>query len=331
MARPVDVDALSTAVLAGDRAALARAITLVESTREDHRARSVELLHRVLPRTGGAVRVGISGTPGVGKSTFIEAVGIHLVTDLGRRVAVLAVDPSSRRTGGSILGDKTRMAELSRSPHAFIRPSPSAGTLGGVARRTREVMLLCEAAGYDTVLVETVGVGQSETAVAGMTDLFLLLVAPAGGDELQGVKRGVMELADVLAVNKCDGDLRAQALATLSDYTAALRLTRHGHEAPTAAVSSVTGEGIDELWELIMCAHTELRDSGELARRRSEQQRGWLWDEVTERVLAAFHADPAVGALVAGIEAEVVAGRLLPGDGAERLLNAWKDRLGPHR
>jgi LAO/AO transport system kinase len=325
VARPVDVETLSAAVLAGDRAALARAITLVESTRDDHRARSVELLARVLDRTGRSVRVGISGTPGVGKSTLIESLGKHLVDDLGRRVAVLAVDPSSRRTGGSILGDKTRMAELSRSPNAFIRPSPSSGTLGGVARRTREVMLLCEAAGFDVVLVETVGVGQSETAVAGMTDLFLLLVAPAGGDELQGVKRGVMELADVLAVNKCDGDLRAQAMATLADYGAALQLTRrpHGLVPRSLAVSAATGEGIDGLWSVIADAHGELVGSGELARRRADQQRSWLWDEVRERVLAAFHADPVVAGLAPSVEADVVAGRMLPGDGAARLLGAW--------
>jgi LAO/AO transport system kinase len=321
----VDPAELAAAVVAGDRAALARAITLVESTRTDDRSRSVELLRRLLPSTGAAVRVGISGTPGVGKSTFIEALGLHLSGPLGRRVAVLAVDPSSRLHGGSILGDKTRMAELARSPRAFIRPSPSSGTLGGVARRTREVMLLCEAAGFDTVLVETVGVGQSETAVASMTDLFLLLVAPAGGDELQGVKRGVMELADVLAVNKCDGDLRAQARATLADYTAALHLTRpQGAGAPrTIAISSVTGEGIAELWSMIIGAHRELRESGMLRVRRSEQQRTWMWDEVHERVLAAFRADATVAVLASALEADVAAGRVLPGEAADRLIEAW--------
>jgi LAO/AO transport system kinase len=314
-------------IVAGDRVTLAKAITLVESTRDDHRREALALLDLLAPQTGGSIRIGISGTPGVGKSTFIEAFGMHLVSDEHqRRVAVLAVDPSSRRTGGSILGDKTRMEELSRSPRAFIRPSPSAGTLGGVARRTREVLLLCEAAGYDTVLVETVGVGQSETAVARLTDIFVLLVAPAGGDELQGVKRGVMELADIVAVNKCDGDLRTQAMATLSDYSAALHLTRSrgsGPEPSARTISARTGDGIAEMWADLQARDHMLRSSGLLVNNRSDQQRSWLWDEVQERVLQVFRADPTVAAKLADLELDVAAGSRSPGAAAEELITSW--------
>src|SRR5947208_3828114 len=235
-------------VVDGDRRALARAITRVESTRADHRAEAEALLAEVLPHVGGAMRVGISGAPGAGKSTFIEALGLHLV-ERDHRVAVLAVDPSSTRSGGSILGDKTRMEELTRSPHAFVRPSPTSGTLGGVARRTREALLLCEAAGFDVVLVETVGVGQSEVKVAAMVDLFLVLVAPGGGDELQGLKRGIMELADLVVVNKADGDLAATAAHTAADYAAALHLVRPRTPVWTPRVltcSALTGLGIPE-------------------------------------------------------------------------------------
>src|SRR6478609_2732879 len=245
--------ALADAVRAGDRRSLARAITLVESTRPDHREETAALLDELMPATGGATRVGISGAPGAGKSTFIEALGLHLVDD-GRRVAVLAVDPSSARGGGSILGDKTRMEQLSRSPHAFIRPSPSKGTLGGVARRTREALLVCEAAGFDVVLVETVGVGQSEVAVAGLVDLFLLLLAPGAGDELQGVKRGIVELADLIVVNKADGDLVDLARHTAADYAHALHLVRSSDANAMDRVrtcSALLGEGIDELWTTI--------------------------------------------------------------------------------
>ena len=244
---------LAEQIVAGDRRALARAITIVESTRPDHREEAAALLTEVLPHTGGAIRIGISGAPGSGKSTFIEAFGLHLV-EHGHRVAVLAVDPSSTRTGGSILGDKTRMGELTRSDSAFVRPSPTAGTLGGVARRTREAMLLCEAAGFDVVMVETVGVGQSEVAVAGMVDLFAVLVAPGAGDELQGIKRGIIELADVVVVNKNDGELAPAAKTTATDYSSALRLVRSKTQAWTprvVLVSALEGTGIDDLWSTV--------------------------------------------------------------------------------
>ncbi|MBX3284786.1 MAG: methylmalonyl Co-A mutase-associated GTPase MeaB, partial [Actinobacteria bacterium] len=249
-----DVEELAGAVVAGDRRALARAITLVESTRADHRSQAAALLDEVLPRSGGAVRVGISGPPGVGKSTFIEAVGSH-VTGAGHRLAVLAVDPSSSRSGGSILGDKTRMETLARNPQAFIRPSPSGGELGGVARRTREAMLLCEAAGFDVVVVETVGVGQSELAVADLVDLFVLLASPSGGDDLQGIKRGIMELADLVVVTKADGDLATSANHAAADLRRAIHLLRpkyEGLETETLLVSSPTGTGIAEVWDHVV-------------------------------------------------------------------------------
>ncbi len=285
----------------GDRRALARAITLVESTRSDHRSDALALLDCLAGLAERAsFRIGITGTPGVGKSTFIEAFGLHLCNDLGLRVAVLAVDPSSSRTGGSILGDKTRMAELSRHPYAYIRPSPSGGTLGGVARRTRDVIRLVEAANYDVVLIETVGVGQSETAVSNLSDAFVLLVAPGGGDELQGVKRGIMELADLVVVNKCDGPLEPQARSTLADYTSALRLIRPSSPAwtPTAlAVSSVSGFGVAEVWSTLTQLRASRESAGEFAARRLEQQNSWLWTEVTERLLDDLRADDRVGAI----------------------------------
>lgn len=302
-------------IVGGDRRALARAITLVESTRDDHRAEAVALLER-LPHHGSAFRIGITGTPGVGKSTLIEAIGLHLV-GLGLRVAVLAVDPSSSRTGGSILGDKTRMTELARHPNAFIRPTAAGGTLGGVARRTREVIRVVEGAGYDVVIVETVGVGQSETAVANLTDAFVLLVAPAGGDELQGVKRGIMELADIIVVNKCDGDLEAQARSTLSDYASALRLMRPTSTlwTPQAiAASAVTGLGVSEVWATLR----ELRAARapEESQRRAEQDRSWLWTELTERITDHLRADDRVRA----VEAEVLTGGLTTSRGVDAIL-----------
>ncbi len=282
----------------GDRRALARAITLVESTRSDHRVDALALLDCLAGLAErSSFRIGITGTPGVGKSTFIEAFGLHLCNDLGLRVAVLAVDPSSSRTGGSILGDKTRMAELSRHPYAYIRPSPSGGTLGGVARRTRDVIRLVEAANFDVVLIETVGVGQSETAVSNLSDAFVLLVAPGGGDELQGVKRGIMELADLVVVNKCDGPLEPQARSTLADYTSALRLIRPSSPAwtPTAlAVSSVSGFGVAEVWSTLTQLRSARESAGEFAARRLEQQNSWLWTEVTERLLDDLRADDRV-------------------------------------
>jgi LAO/AO transport system kinase len=311
---------LAAGVESGDRRALARAITLVESTRPDHRGRATALLEALGHHRGRSFRVGITGTPGVGKSTFIESFGLHLCDEEGLRIAVLAVDPSSSRTGGSILGDKTRMAGLARHPHAFIRPSPAAGTLGGVARRTREVMLLCEAAGFDAVVVETVGVGQSETTVAEVTDAFVLLVAPAGGDELQGVKRGIMELADLIVVNKCDGDLEAQARATLSDYASALRLMRPTSPAWTPVAvpaSAATGYGIAEVWQTL----TRLRSARahEMASRRAEQDRAWFWEEVRGRIVERMRADERTAKLLADVDA----GRRTPVGAAEELLSTW--------
>lgn len=321
----MSADDLTAGVLAGDRRSLARAITLVESSRADHRERADVLLDEILLATGSAVRVGISGAPGVGKSTFIEAFGLHL-TAAGKQVAVLAVDPSSRRTGGSILGDKTRMEMLARDPAAFIRPSPSGGTLGGVARRTREAMLLCEAAGFDVVLVETVGVGQSELAVADMVDLFLLLVSPGGGDELQGIKRGIMELADLVLVTKADGDLETAARHACADHKRALQLLRRPHPEldPTALlVSSTTGSGIAEVWDRIVHDHEILRSRGALDRLRADQRRAWLWSEVTETLTDRLRTDPRVAALVPEVEEQVQAGTLSPVLGARRLLDAF--------
>ncbi len=307
----------------GDRRALARAITLAESTRADHRDEAEALLAEVLPHTGNAIRIGISGAPGAGKSTFIEALGLHVVAE-GHRVAVLAVDPSSTRSGGSILGDKTRMEQLTRSPDAFVRPSPTRGTLGGVARRTREALLLCEAAGFDTVLVETVGVGQSEVAVAAMVDMFLVLVAPAGGDELQGLKRGIMELADLVVVNKADGDLAAAAAATASDYASALHLLRPRSAewfARVVTCSALEGTGVPEVWAAVEEFRTA--SAGALPQRRAEQAREWLWSEITESLTDALRADPAVADLARQLESAVAAGTTTPTAAARTILDAF--------
>jgi LAO/AO transport system kinase len=317
------VNALAKGVLDGDRRSLARAITLAESTRVDHRSEAAALLAELLPATGGSVRIGISGAPGAGKSTFIETLGLHLI-DQRHRVAVLAVDPSSTRSGGSILGDKTRMEQLTRSPDAFVRPSPTGGTLGGVARRTREVLLLCEAAGFDVVLVETVGVGQSEVAVAAMVDLFLVLVSPGGGDELQGIKRGIMELADLVVVNKADGDLAAAARTTASDYAAALHLVRPRTAAWSPHVltcSALLGIGIAEVWAAI---ETYLdATASERAVRRADQARAWMWSEVTEALVESMRADPTVADLAGRLEADVAAGTVTPTAAAQAVLQAF--------
>lgn len=311
---------LAAAVLAGDRRALARGITLVESTRPDHREQAEALLEHLLPHAGRAVRLGVSGAPGVGKSTLIEALGL-LVVGRGHRLAVLAIDPSSSRSGGSILGDKTRMAELARHDSAFIRPSPAGTTLGGVARRTREAMVLCEAAGADVIIVETVGVGQSETAVAAMTDLFLLLVSPGGGDELQGIKRGIMELADVVAVNKADGDLLPAANRAVAAYSGALHLMIPRHrDLPAAAlpVSALEGTGLDGLWDELLRRRAHLDASGELRAMRAEQARDWMWSEVREGLID--RARRAAGPLAAELEARVGDGAVLPHLAAARIL-----------
>ena len=327
----MDIAALAEAIIGGERRALARAITLVESGRADHRAAAVALLERLRADTAGrsALRLGLSGTPGVGKSTFIEAFGLML-TGAGKRVAVLAVDPSSARSGGSILGDKTRMDRLSRDAHAFIRPSPSQTSLGGVARRTREAILLCEAAGFDLVLIETVGVGQSETMVADMTDLFILLMAPAGGDELQGVKRGIMEMADMILVNKADGDLKAAATRTCADYAGALRLLRRRPEDPPGfpkalLVSSLTGAGLEPAWEEMQALADWRRDEGHLDRRRAAQARRWFEEEVRQGLLARLTSDPDIRARMADLGAAVEEGRTTPAAAAAGIL----DRIGP--
>lgn len=319
----LDVEALVDAVSGGDRRALARAITLVESTRPDHRADAAALLDALLPRTGGAVRFGVSGPPGVGKSTFIEALGSHVI-GAGHRLAVLAVDPSSARSGGSILGDKTRMETLARAPEAFIRPSPAGGELGGVARRTREALLLCEAAGFDVVVVETVGVGQSELAVAELVDLFVLLASPGGGDELQGIKRGIMELADLIVVTKADGDLANAAHHAAADLRRAVHLLRPKHagiEVETLEVSSPTGVGVAEVWERIEALHEHLASTGQLDALRADQATAWMWDEVRAGLAERFRADPRVAEELPVLEAAVRDGSVAATAAAQQLLD----------
>ncbi|HTZ76392.1 MAG TPA: methylmalonyl Co-A mutase-associated GTPase MeaB [Stellaceae bacterium] len=325
----IDVTALAAALGRGDRRALARAITLVESTREDHRLAAERLLAAVLPKSSDkSIRLGISGAPGVGKSTFIESFGL-LVIERGHRLAVLAIDPSSKRGGGSLLGDKTRMAELARRSECFIRPTPAGATLGGVARRTREAILLCEAAGFDCVIVETVGVGQSETAVADMVDMFLLLLSPGGGDDLQGLKKGIVELADLILVNKADGDLKAAASRAVADYRHALRLLRPpapGWTAEVHGVSALTREGLPEVWALVEKHRAVMAKSGELKRRRADQARAALWREIGEGLLDAFRASRSIAAKLGEIEAEVAAGKESSLAAARRLLDLFLKR-----
>ncbi|WP_424832917.1 methylmalonyl Co-A mutase-associated GTPase MeaB [Ruegeria sp.] len=314
---------LGDRILNGERRALARAITLVESGRSDHRAQAAALLDRLSGADRQALRIGLSGTPGVGKSTFIESFGMML-TGQGLRVAVLAVDPSSARSGGSILGDKTRMERLSREKNAFIRPSPSQSHLGGVARRTREAIALCEAAGFDVVLIETVGVGQSETVVAEMSDLFLLLLAPAGGDELQGVKRGIMEMADMILINKADGDLKATATRTCADYAGALRLLRKRPQDPEGfpkamTVSAVEEHGLEHAWEEMQSLIAWRREAGYWAQNRAVQAQYWFEQEVRAALLARLSTTQARG-LLGRLGAEVRAGKLSPSAAAERML-----------
>ncbi|GAA0989092.1 methylmalonyl Co-A mutase-associated GTPase MeaB [Acrocarpospora macrocephala] len=306
----MSVRAYADGVLSGSRRGIARAITLVESTRADHRELAQELLAELAPHAGKARRVGISGVPGVGKSTFIEALGTHL-TGLDAQVAVLAVDPSSTRSGGSILGDKTRMARLAVDPKAFIRPSPTAGTLGGVAKATREAMVVVEAAGYDTVLVETVGVGQSETAVAEMVDTFLLLTLARTGDQLQGIKKGVLELADVIAVNKADGEHEMSAKRAARELSGALRLIRS--ETPVLTCSGLTGAGLEELWAQVL-RHQERTD---LVAKRQRQAVDWTWAMVRDRVLADLRE--RTDALAPLVEAQVLDGTLTPVQAADLL------------
>lgn len=323
-----DPDAIAADLLSGDRRALARGITLVESTRPDHRAQAEALLRAVLPKSGQSIRLGISGVPGVGKSTFIESFGGHLIAE-GHRVAVLAVDPSSARSRGSILGDKTRMELLARNPAAFIRPSPAAGTLGGVARRTREAMLLCEAAGFDVVIVETVGVGQSETAVADMVDMFVLLLLPGGGDELQGIKKGIVELADLVVVNKADGEMEKAATRAVGDYRNALALIRAGSalwKPPILRCSALEGTGIADIWETIGRYRETMQAAGAFGQRRAEQARAWMWNEVQESLIQALRQHPAVREALPALEADVLDGTLPPAVAARDLVARFLGR-----
>jgi LAO/AO transport system kinase len=305
---------LAEGIRAGDRATLARAITLIESKRADHRDEAHQLVQELLPATGKAVRLGITGAPGAGKSTTIDALGTYLTRE-GHKVAVLAVDPSSSRTGGSILGDKTRMPRLAGDAHAFIRPSPASGTLGGVAAKTRETMLVCEAAGYNVVIVETVGIGQSETAVADMTDFFLVLMLPGAGDELQGLKKGIVELADMIAVNKADGDNIERAKQAAAEYRAALNILNPQSATwspPVVTYSAHTGIGIPELWNQVLTHKDKTSASGELEQRRRKQQVKWMWTMLEERLTARLRGDPAVRAKLKQTEAAVAGGKLTP-------------------
>jgi LAO/AO transport system kinase len=320
-----EIDDLAMRLVEGERQALAKAITLIESTRGDHREKAETLLQRLMPQTGGAVRLGLSGAPGVGKSTFVEAFGKYLTAhDL--KVAVLAIDPSSKRSGGSILGDKTRMEELARDSRAFIRPSPSGGSLGGVARRTRETLLLAEAAGFDVVIVETVGVGQSETMVADMVDMFLLLLSPAGGDELQGIKRGIMELADLVIVTKADGELIPAARRAAIQCKAALSFMQPKTEywrAEVLTVSALKGQGMEEIWQRVGAHHRSFTSTNALSQLRAAQAVAALWREVEETMLAAFKENPEVKSQVKLMEKTVSGGTMTPSTAARQLLGLF--------
>ncbi|MFD5829838.1 methylmalonyl Co-A mutase-associated GTPase MeaB [Lentzea sp. NPDC060358] len=326
MPRQIDVAEYAKGVLGGNRGVLARAITLVESTRADHRAKAQELLVELLPKSGDAIRVGITGVPGVGKSTFIDALGTAL-TEQGHRVAVLAVDPSSTRTGGSILGDKTRMQRLSVNENAFIRPSPTSGTLGGVAQATRETIVLVEAAGFDVVLVETVGVGQSEVAVANMTDCSLFLTLARTGDQLQGIKKGILELADVIAVNKADGEHELDARKAARELAGALRLLRPPDAVwhpPVLTCSGLTGAGLDELWSRVLEHRRTLEGAGELDERRRRQQVDWTWMMVHDELRRQVRESAAVRSLTPSVVEKVRSGELTATLAAEQILRAFR-------
>ncbi len=320
-----NAELLAKQVIEGDRRALARAITLIESSRPQDRDPARQLLEALVPHSGDSVRVGISGVPGVGKSTFIESLGNYLI-DQGHKVAVLAVDPSSAVSGGSILGDKTRMEKLSQRVEAFIRPSPAGETLGGVARRTRETMLAVEAAGFDVVLVETVGVGQSETTVSRMTDMFLLLLLPAGGDELQGIKRGIVELADLILVNKADGDLALAAEQSVTDYRKALMFMAHradGWQVPVEAMSALHGERTADVWKIVAdyCARREA--AGLIMEKRAAQSINWMWNEIRNGLVERLRAAPEVAARIAELEQAVRENRISPTSAADELMEVF--------
>jgi len=323
----LDVQAYVDGVRRGDRAVLARAITLIESEQQAHAELAQRVLEALLPETGGAYRVGISGVPGAGKSTFIDALGTQL-TATGHRVAVLAVDPTSSVSGGSILGDKTRMSALSNDPNAFIRPSPTSGTLGGVTRKTRETILLCEAAGFDVVLVETVGVGQSETIVAGMVDFFLVLLIAGAGDELQGIKRGILEVADMLAINKADGDNRSRAIRAQASYLSALRLMRGENVPPVVTCSALEKTGLHELWALVVENRQDREASGELQQTRRTQQVRWMWDMVEDGLRRALRRDSELSTLLAELEDAVGQGRTTASAAAVKVLRRFAEHAG---
>jgi LAO/AO transport system kinase len=321
-----DIARLTHGIRAGQRAVIARAITLIESRRIDHQKAARHLVQDLLPFTGNAVRVGITGAPGVGKSSTIDALGTFL-TGRGHKVAVLAIDPSSARSGGSILADKTRMPRLAGDANAFVRPSPSSGTLGGVAAKTRESMLILEAAGHDCVLVETMGTGQSETVVADMTDFFLVLMLPGAGDELQGLKKGVVELADMIAVNKADGDNLNRAMAAAAEYRAALHILtpRSPHwSPPVLTYSALTGDGISEIWKTILDHRERMSASGELAARRCEQQVKWMWAMLEERMFSRLRSDPAIKTKLPKLEAAVAGGRMSAAVAVEKIAAALR-------
>lgn len=317
--------ALIDGVRSGSASAVPRAITLVESRRPDHRAAARQLLAAIAPQTGNSVRVGISGVPGAGKSTFIDAMGTRLI-ERGHKVAVLAIDPSSSRTGGSVLGDRTRMAKLTESPHAYVRPSPSGGHLGGVARATREAMMIVEAAGYDVVIVETVGVGQSEVAVAGMVDTFLLLHLTRAGDQLQGIKRGILELADVIAVNKADGDNLPEARVTARELSIAMKMINTDpaqRRCPVITSSSVTGDGLDDVWQAVLDHRAWLEETVGLDHHRAAQQVDWMWAQVEGTLISALRATPEQVQTGKDLAAAVGDGRLTALDASEQILRMY--------
>lgn len=328
--RNLNVDDLAQKIREGSRGQIARAITLVESSKPEHRRLAHELLRTIAPYTGKAFRVGISGVPGAGKSTFINAMGTKLIKERNHKVAVLAIDPSSTRTGGSILGDRTRMGEFASLEDAFVRPSPSGGHLGGVARATRESMLVLEAAGYDVILVETVGVGQSEVAVGGMVDTFLMLQVARTGDQLQGIKRGILELVDVVAVTKADGDNAGEARVTARELSIALKLVTSENEkrrAPVLTCSSMTGEGLDDVWNAVVKHREELEAQGVLQERRLAQQRDWLWNMVRGEIEEALRTSPAIRQTSAEVEAKLATEELSALEGAEMILQSFADHI----
>ncbi|SVC15507.1 uncharacterized protein METZ01_LOCUS268361 [marine metagenome] len=323
-----DIEKLVKSVLGGNRRALAQAITLIESTRPKDRQAAMKLLAKLAPRAGKSIRVGISGVPGVGKSTFIESLGNHLI-NAGHKVAVLAVDPSSAVSGGSILGDKIRMEQLAKRPEAFIRPSPSGTTLGGVTRHTRETMLVAEAAGFDVLLVETVGVGQSETAVADMTDMFILMLLPGGGDELQGIKRGIVELADLILVNKADGDMKPAAERSVTDYRNALEFLhpRNAHwQVSVESYSALEESGIVEIWDIVQRYQTTLSETGEIEHNRANQAKAWMWSEIKDELVDNMKSDPDVKGRVKQLEKKVTDGKLSPTVAAQQLIATFLKR-----